>query len=238
MALSHIVMHVVLCSASARLKTQTNVPVHVTVLDKVNHHLVDQTVRVARTGAADSSTEFDIPWGLYLAQASMHVGGTTCSQSQFFSVLPNHDRELTVNLQNGNVGTLVPTIIYGDIPTEFSYVEPQVVLFGKDTKCDEPLGTPLDVKIDQQNDGQAYYASVYPTPALLQNMPVTPAIKLKDSSGGYHYVRMPKNFVSISHRMPGLNELDIKDDLVQFIAGKPEDTLLCMRGYETTTEIH
>lgn len=238
MALSHIVMHLVLCSASARLKTQADLPVHVTVLDKVNHHLVDQVVRVSRTGAADGTAEFDVPWGLYLAQASLRAGGTTCSESQFFSVLPNHNRELTVHLQNGNVGTLVPTIIYGDIPSEFSYVEPQVVLFGKDTKCDEQIGTPIDAKIDQQNDDQAYYASVYPTPALVQNMPVTPAIRLKDSSGGYHYLRMPANFIGFTHRMPGLNELDIKDELVQFIAGKPEDTLLCMRGYETTTEIH
>lgn len=238
MALSHIVMHLVLCNSASRAKTQADVPVRVTVLDKVNHHVVDQSVRVARSGAADGTAEFDIPWGLYAAQAQLHTGRITCSGVQFFSVLANHDRELTMKLQDGNVGTRVPTIIYGDVPAEFSYVEPQIVLFGKDTQCDQPVGTPVAAEIDQQDDDQAYYALVYPTAALMQSMPVTPAIRLKDSSGGYHYLRMPKNFISFSHRMPGLNELDVKDELVQFVAGKPEDTLLCMRGYETTTEMH
>lgn len=238
MALSHIVMHLALCSSAAGLKTQTSVPVHVVVVDKVNHHLVNQTVRVATSGAADSTTEFDIPWGLYLAEASVRSGRASCSAAQFFNVLRDHDRQVTVHLQNGFAAPPVPVIINGDVPAEFSYADPEIVIFGKDAKCDAPVGDPIAATIDQQDDDQAYYATVYPSAVLEQNAPVTPAIKLKDSAGGYHYLKMPKNFIDFASRRPSIAELDIKDELIDFIAGKPEDTLLCFRGYETTTESH
>lgn len=238
MALSHIVMQLVLCKAAAQLKTRGDLPVRVSVVDKVNHHLVDETVHVAASGAADDTLEFDIPWGIYLAQASLHTGRTTCARSQFFSVLPGHNRELKIQLQDGLTGTPVPVIINGDLPSEFAYVQPTVLIFGKGAKCDAPIGTPLDVDIDQQNDDQAYYASVYPNAALMQNMPAVPVLRLTDSSGGYHYLKMPSNFLEFGRRRPSQDQLDVKDGLIDFIAGKPEDTLLCMPGYETTTEMH
>lgn len=238
MALSHIVMQLVLCNAATRLKTQAGVPVHVVMLDKVNRHVVDETVHVAASGAADGTAEFDVPWGTYLVQAQLHAGRAICSESKFFSVLPNHNRQLDMQLQNGVTGTPVPVIINGSLPSEFAYTQPTVVLFGKDAKCDSPVGTPLGANIDQQDDDQAYYANVYPSAALMKNMPVTPALRLTDSSGGYHYLKMPSNFLEFGGRRPSQDELDVKDELIDFIAGKPEDTLLCMRGYETTTEIH
>lgn len=238
MALSHIVMQLVLCNAAARLKTQGDLPVRVAVLDKVNHHVIDETAHVAASGAADGTIEFDIPWGVYLAQASLRAGRTTCTRSQFFSVLPDHNRQLKMHLQDGLTGTPVPVIINGNLPSEFAYAQPTIVLFGKDAKCDAPVGTPLAADIDQQNDDQAYYANIYPSAALIQNMPVTPVLRLADSSGGFHYLKMPSNFLEFGHRRPSQDQLDVKDELIDFIAGKPEDTLLCMRGYETTTESH
>lgn len=229
MALSHVVMHLALCSAASRL-TQPTVPVRIAVTDKIGRPMNDQIVHVARTGAADATAEFDIAWGYYLARASMHVGKVTCSGNMYFPVIADHNRELHMQLQNGMLMVPRPTIIYGDLPGEFAYVSPTVVVFGKDTKCDGSVGTPIDTKIDQQNDEQAYYATVYPTAELMRNAPFTLALRLTDSSGGYHYLRMPANFLG---DVPSLDELDVKDALIDFIAAKPEDTLLCPRGYET-----
>lgn len=233
--LSHIVMHLTLCSAAARMKNQSSLPVHVVVVDKIDRRLVDKTVRVATSGAADSAAEFDIAWGVYQAHASVRAGAVQCSGSQFFSVIADHNRQLNMKLQNSIAGMPVPVIIQGDVPAEYSYTQPEVVLFGKDTKCGAAIGSPIDASIDQEDDDQAFYASVYPTNSLMQSAPVTPALKLKDSVGGYHYVKVPNDFIEFRTRRPGLAELDIKDELIQFIADKPEDTLLCLRTYETTT---
>lgn len=235
MALSHIVMHLTLCSAAARLKTQAGLPVHITVLDKIDREVVDETVRVATSGAADSTAEFDIPWGLYLAEASLRAGRTQCAGAQFLSVIADHNRQLSVTLRSTPAALPVPVIIQGDVPAEYSYTQPQVVLFGKGAKCNDPVGAPIDANIDQEDDDQAFYASLYPSASLLQNGPVTPALKLEDSAGGYHYVKIPNNFIQFGARRPGLSEIDIKDELIQFIAGKPEDTLLCFRTFETIT---
>lgn len=236
MALSHIVMQLVLCNAATRLKTQASLPVRVAVVDKLNRHVADETVRVAASGATDGTVEFDIPWGVYLAQASLHAGRTTCTQSQVFSVLPGHNRQLRMQLQHGNTGMPVPVIINGELPSEFAYAQPTVVIFGKGAKCNSPVGTPLAANIDQQDDDQAYYASIYPNAALLQDMPAIPALRLTDSSGGYHYVKIPSDFLDFKH--PGQAQYDVKDELIDLLAGKPEDTLLCVRTYETTTETH
>jgi hypothetical protein len=235
MALSHIVMHLTLCTAAARLKNQSSLPVHVTVVDKIDRRLVDETVRVATSGAADSTAEFDIAWGMYLAHASMRAGNAQCEGSQFFSVIADHNRQLTMKLQNTVTPMPVPVIIQGDVPAEYSYTQPEIVVFGKGAKCDAPIGTPLDAAIDQEDDDQAFYATLYPTGPIVQNAPVTPALKLKDSVGGYHYIKIPNNFVEFGGRRPGQAQFDVTDDLIQFVAGKPEDTLLCFRIYETTT---
>lgn len=238
MALSHIVMHLVLCNAATRHKTQSGVPVHVVMLDKVHRHVADETVRVAAAGAADDTAEFDVPWGTYLAQASLHAGETACSDATFFSVLPNHNREVTLQLQRGHTAARMPVIINGDLPAEFAYAQPTLVVFGKDAKCNAPVADPLPLDISQQNDGEAYYVSVYPSAALMQNMPAIPALRLTDSSGGYHYLKLPNNFLGFSSGWPNQAQFDVQDKLIDFLAAKPEDTLLCIRGYETTTEVH
>lgn len=237
MALSHVVMHFALCSAAARLGPQAELPVHLVVTDKIGRDVIDKTARILRYEGNTSSVEFDMPWGLYRASATMRVGRATCSGVQFFSVLQDHNRAVTINLQNGIVHPPAPTIIQGTAPFAFSYVDPTVMVFGPDTKCNAAVGNPLGVNIEQQSDADGFYAYVYPQAGLPANSQFAIALRLTDSRGGYHYLRVPGNFLTTpSPVWPSLGQINVTEDVIDYVADKPEDTLLCPREYET--EVH
>lgn len=236
MALSHIVMHFALCNAAARLGPQAELPVHVTVTDKINRDIIDQTSKVIRYEGNTSSVEFDMPWGIYRAAVEMRAGKTTCSAVQYFAVLLDHNRSVTVHLQDRRALQPVPTLIMGTAPFAYSYVQPTILVFANDTKCNGPVGTPLDVNIEQDSDSDAYYASVYPVPELAKAGSHVIALRMKDSQGGYHYVRVPGNFLGMSAQWPSLGQMNVSEDVIDYVSDKPEDTLLCPRLYET--QIH
>lgn len=233
MALSHIVMHVVLCSAASRLRS-TDLPVHVEVIDRIKRDAVDRDFRVVREYGETSSIEFDIPWGTYRATATARIGKTSCEGTLFFSVLSGHDRTITVQLQDHPVQTYAPTIIMGSAPLSFSYVEPTVLVLAGSTKCGTPVGDPLSVDIRQTNNADGYYAEVYPDPSLART-PYVVAVRLKDAQGGYHYVRVPGDFLGISRGWPSQGQFDINDGFIGWVASQPEDTLLCPHLKEATT---
>jgi hypothetical protein len=237
MALSHIVMHLTLCNAAARLGAQAQLPVRVVVTDRIDRVAADQRVTIPRSEGNDGVVEFDVPWGVYRSVVTMRAGRTTCGATQYFAVIPDHNRSLTIGLQDTAAPTPAPVIIEGSSPVEYEYTQPTVVFFDNNAKCNTPVGTPIDVTEDVESDDDAYYSSVYPTEALFRQAP-TPAMRLKDTRGGYHYVRLPKNFLSFARRWADLAQFNITDDLIQYLADKPEDTLLCIKAYETTTEIH
>jgi hypothetical protein len=232
--LSHVVMHFALCSAAARLGPQADLPVHIVVTDKINRDVVDQTARVSRYEGNTSSAEFDVAWGIYRANVTMRAGRTSCSAVQYFAVQQDHNRSLTVNLRDGSQPAPVPTLITGTAPFSFSYVEPTVMVFTGDTKCNGPVGNPVNANIDQVNDSDGYYASVYPSPSLAGRGPYVLAVRLKDSQGGYHYIRVPAEFLGMSPRWPSMGSFDVTEDVVDYVQDKPEDTLLCPRLYKTS----
>lgn len=235
MALSHIVMHFALCNAAARMGPQAELPVHVTVTDRINRDVIDQDAKVLRYEGNTSSIEFDMPWGIYRTTVQMRAGKSTCSARQYFSVLLDHNRSVTIHLQDGRQLQPVPTLIQGTAPFSYSYVNPTVMVFGSDTKCNGAVGNPIDAGIEQDNDSDAFYAYVYPTPALARSRSFTVAIRLKDSQGGYHYLRVPGNFLTMSSSWPSSGQMNVTEDVVDYVADKPEDTLLCPREYETET---
>lgn len=233
MALSHIVMHFALCNAAARLGPQAELPVRVVVTDKIDRDVINQTAKVIRYEGNTSSVDIDMPWGIYRMSVQMRAGKSTCSAVQYFAVLPDHNRSVTIHLQDRRSPQPVPTLIMGTAPFAYSYVQPTVVVFGNDTKCNGPVGNPLDAGIEQVNDSDAYYASVYPTPALARTSSITVAIRLKDSQGGYHYLRVPGNFLTMSSSWPSAGTMNVSEYVLDYVADKPEDTLLCPREYET-----
>lgn len=207
---------------------------HIVVTDKINRDVVDQTARVSRYEGNTSSAEFDVAWGIYRATVTMKAGRTTCGAVQYFAVQQDHNRSVTVNLRDGSQPAAVPTLITGTAPFSFSYVEPTVMVFTGDTKCNGPIGNPVNADIDQVNDSDGYYASVYPSAALAGKGPYVLAVRLKDSQGGYHYIRVPAEFLGMSPRWPSMGTFDVTEDVVDYVQDKPEDTLLCPRLYKTS----
>jgi hypothetical protein len=62
------------------------------------------------------------------------------------------------------------------------------------------------------------------------------ALRLTDSQGGYHYLRVPTNFLGWSEKWPSSGRVDVNEDVIDLVQPKPEDTLLCPREYETETQ--
>lgn len=234
MALSHIVMHAALCNAALRLKTQSELPFRVVVTDRLNRDVLNQTFKAYRDNGNDVPLEFDVPWGTYRAGIKMSVGRVTCSAVQYFTVLPDHNRVLNVSLNDGSARGLVPALVMGTAPFAFSYVQPTVVAFDKSVACNGAVGDPLDAGIQTQNDSDGYYASIYPNATLAQHGPVVVAVRLTDSHGGYHYIRVPAKILGYSGGWPSSANLNVNEDVIDYVADKPEDTLLCPKMYETT----
>jgi len=229
MALSHIVVHLAMCAAMQG--SAGSPPVHFVVTDKVNKPVIEQTAR-------DDTLEFDLPWGVYLARAQARNARTSCSDMQYFAVLADHDRTLSLKLQHSPPGMPMPTLVIGNVPLTFGYAQPAIVLFGKGARCNQPLPPPLDLQIRQENDATAYYATIFPSPDIARYAPITMTMRINDAQGGSHYVRLPSNFLTFARTGPNLDQFDVGEGLMDDLAGKPEDTLLCLRIFETTTEVH
>lgn len=225
-------MHVVLCSSVIRQAANRDVPLRVVLTDKLDRTSLDQKFAVERGTTTQAPVEFDIPFGLYRAQVTS--GG--CSAVQFISVLANVNRGVTVSLQQGATGNApAPAIVQGTAPFEFSYVQPTVMVFPHTLKCNDPIGDPLPAQIDMDNEPDSYYAAIDPTQALRQAAPVTLVVRFADSHGGFQYLRVPlSEGVGWYTKWPILGQLNVSSDLIDMLASKPEDTLICVKMTKIT----
>ena len=238
MALSHIVLHAALCNAALRLKPQSELPLHVVVTDKIRRDIVDQKYRIVRENGNDATVEFDIPWGTYRAKLDTTVHGTTCGAIDYFTVLADHPRTVSVSLQQGRINTSVPALVMGSAPIAFSYVQPTVVALNRSVACNAAVGDPLDAGIVMENDADAYYATVFPNPVLTQHGSAVVAVRITDSHAGYHYIRVPAKFLQYAGTTawPSSVSLNVNEDLIDYVADKPEDVLLCPHMYQVITD--
>jgi hypothetical protein len=230
-ALEHIILNVGLCKAVARLSPQTNVAMRVVVTDRINRAEFDRTVQFARGTGSSTPVEFDSSWGTY--RIAMSVPKYRCSGVDFLEVLPDHNRSLNTTLYDGAANVAAPVIIMGSLPQSFAYAQPSVVLFPSDLRCNGVVGDAQTTGIDNELEQDAYYASIR-TPAIYrQPVAVTLAVRLQDSSGGFHYVRMPWKFSS-GFTWPSIGKLDIDDAVLGWVAQQTEDILLCPKFYGTS----
>src|SRR5689334_8913882 len=180
MDLSHIALHVSLCNAVARAAAARNVPVKITVVDKLNRPQLEQTFQVEPGSGNSARYEFDLPFGLYRLTLEAKAGKSPCSAVEYFSVLTGHNRSLDVTLQDGHTAKpQVPMLVDGESPFSFSYVQPTLVIFGRDVKCNGPVGNPVSADIRSVSDSDGYYASIFPNQALAQVMPAVVAMQMK-----------------------------------------------------------
>jgi hypothetical protein len=233
MDLSHIALHVSLCNAVAQASMARKVPLRVTVTDKLDRPQVQQTFQIVPGMGKTPRFEFDLPFGIYKIAMTAKVGATTCSSVDYFTVLTGLNRSLNVSLQNGHAAIpIAPMLVAGESPFSFAYVQPTLMLFGKSAKCNGPVGDPVNADIRVTSDSDGYYAQVWPTATLAQAVPLVIAMQMKDSQGGYHYVRLPGDIGF--GRWPGYIHFNVNEDVIDYVADKPEDTLLCPRMFKTT----
>ena len=234
-ALEHIVMHVALCKAVARLAPRTTVAMRVVVSDKRGVASVDRVIQFQRGTADKAPVEFDSSWGIYRVEFA--VPKYRCGGAEFISVLPDHDRNLNVALSDYFVNLQVPIVLVtGSLPISFAYVQPTVVTFSPQVACNGAVTDPTPSGIDNQIEQDAYYSTVR-TPALyVQPKSVTVALQLKDASGGYHYLRIHWKIEPGRYAWPNGFQINIDDAAIDFAAQAPEDTLLCPRAYLTTID--
>jgi hypothetical protein len=235
MALEHIVMHVALCKAVARLAPRTTVAMRVVVTDKSGRSEVDRSVQFQRGTAGNTPFEFDSSWGVY--RIDVAVPKYRCGGVEFMYVLADHDRSINVALSDSFVKVQVPVVlVFGSLPMSFAYVQPTVVTFSPQVPCNGKVSDPAPSGIDNQIEQDAYYATVR-TPALYrQPKAVTVALQLKDASGGYHYLRIPLQVEPGRYAWPNRFLIPIDDAAADFVAQEPEETLLCPKGYSTSIE--
>lgn len=227
--MSHVVLHLALCNSAIRLKQQTVMPVHVSITDRIHRTIVDQSFTVAREHVNVATVAFDMPWGVYRADIDLKAGRTDCTATQFFGVVNGHDRTIGVTLNDKRAPEPVPTLVFGSAPFAFAYAQPTVVLFdSKTVKCDAEVPDPLQIGDATQNDADGYYATIYPTRDLLAHEPLVPAVRITDSRGDYHYIKVSQDFIRFSGMSwPSVGTFNIDDGAMQYVAASKEDTLLC-----------
>ncbi len=233
MPLQHIVLHMALCQALARLPSQTVVPVRVVMQDRTGRAPIDQRLNFVRAFGNDGTVDFDSAWGIYRLSVEAGAKNARCSDATFLQILDGHNREVRLTLRPGVARPITPALVSGTLPTEFAYADPTLEMFGSDTACGKPVGTPLDTEIALQPEFDAYYAAVFPRSGTVPAGVVT-AIRLTDSSGGHHYIRMPLDLAPGVLPWPEATTFNVTDGVIDYVADKPEDTLLCPRLYKTT----
>lgn len=234
MALSHIALQVALCNSALRRPIGTAFPLHVTVIDRINQRVVDKKFTVVRDNGNIAHASFDTQWGVYLLQIRLHGKGVNCGASEYYAVAPDSNRSIDVSLETHPVMHPTPLLVYGSAPFAYSYVQPTVVVFDKGLQCNQAVGNPLNMNIDMQNDSNGYYAEVYPSPQLVSHNVVV-AIRLTDARGDYKYVRVPPKMMGVSSGWPDTTTFNVNENVIDYLADKPSDTLICPRLYTTIT---
>src|SRR5947209_15679259 len=140
----------------------------------------------------------------------MSVPKYRCNAVDFLEVLPDHNRSMNTALADGPGNAAAPVIILGALPQSFSYVQPAVVLFPATLRCNGAVGDAQTAGIDNELEQDAYYSAIRNPAIYRQPVAATVAVRLQDSSGGFHYIRMPWNFGS-GFTWPSIGKLDIDD---------------------------
>jgi|SRR5271156_156963 len=230
--LTHIFLHVALCSAIARLPEQTIVAMHVRMQFSHGDPPYDKTLRLERGDDPEEVVEFDIDRGTY--HLTVDVPKYACRSSEYLTVLPAQDREVTATLTDVSQPIASPTLLVdGTAPMSFLYLKPTYVFFDKTVTCNQPIGQPLAARVDVDYGQEAYYASVYADPSLASMAPVF-ALRLRTVTGLAHYVRLPMTLPLEPLAWPARVEFNITDDMVDGLATDKTDTLLCPKIWETS----
>jgi len=229
--LSHVILHVGLCGAMSRVSPQSTLATRVRVIDRIGRWQFDQTFKFARGESDQKVMQFDIARGVYFVQ--IDAPKYKCSTSDFLAILPEHDRTVKETLNDTLQPVPTPLLLQGTAPASFLYVKPTFVIFDKSVACDKPVNDPLPSRIVVENDPDAYYTWLYTDPAT-QARTGTLALSVQTPSGDHHYIRVPMPNGFTATKWPFSVDLNVTEDILDDLAGKPVETLLCPKLRRTS----
>jgi hypothetical protein len=236
MDLSHVILHVGLCSAIARTNAATQFGLQVRVVDIRGIVRFTRNFRLER-GDDDGPkiVEFDMAPGTYRLDAAVPKYG--CSASDFLTFLEGHGRVIDETLSARNSAPGPQILIDGASPQSFLYVNPTFVLLNKNTNgCNKPTVDFLPMQVSVENDQDGYYATLEADPAA-GSAPGQLALRLRTSTHQYHYVRVPLPFPVPWGGFPENVHFDVTQDEIDGLATQPVNTLLCLKLWETKVYI-
>jgi hypothetical protein len=232
MALSHVILHVGLCSAIARASESTRFDLQLRLVDLRGNVRLTRGFRIERgDDDAPKIVEFDIAPGTYGLSAVVPKYG--CSASDFITILDGHDRSVNETLASGSPRPPKTLLISGSSPQSFLYVNPTFVLLNKNTSaCNKPTVDFVPLQVSVENDQDAYYAALDTNPSGISG-PVQLALRLKTPTHQYHYIRVPLPFPPSWGGWPEMVHFDVTQGEVDDLATEPVNTLLCLKLWET-----
>jgi hypothetical protein len=230
--LSHIFLHIGLCSAISRLPEQATIPMQVSMMIPRGDAPYDKKLNLQRGDGNEKVVEFDIGRGVY--HLNIDVPKYGCRASSYVTVFPDQNRKIVATLTDGSIPIPQPNFLMdGLAPLSFLYVKPTYVLFDKSVTCGKPIGTPLPSRVDVAFDEGAYYSTMYLDPSVMNTTPVF-ALRFRMATGLEHYVRIPIHIPTDLDGWPQDDRFNITEDMVDELATEKADTLLCPKIWETS----
>jgi len=231
--LAHVILHVGFCSAVARLRPETSIAIHVRLSDRTGRPTLDRTFRVDRGDGTEAVVEFDSSFGMYRLDVATPKYG--CYASDFLVFMGDHTRAVSEQLDSAPPSPEVPVILSGTAPQAMLYSNPTFVVFDKNAvACNKPISTPLNARINVENDQDAYYAWFYNLDATRPPDSELLALKLQTPTHQHHYVRLPIPFPMPPTRWPNSIQLNVSGEMIDALATEPTDTLLCPKMWRTS----
>lgn len=228
---AHVVLHVALCNAMARVSPGTTIPIQVRLFDHGNHKRLDFTLQSER-GSDGLRVEFDAPRGAYRMEVA--VPKYNCNALDYTSFISEHNRNISETLGNGPAPTTQPLILSGTAPPSFLYAAPTFVMLDKNLPCKGPIDEPIPSHIVVENDQDAYYVWMYSDPTIAARGSVQIALQLATVTGEYHYIRIKEPFPQPWLGFPTFIQFNIDEADLDSIAGEPTDVLLCPKLFRTS----
>ena len=232
-SLSHVILHLGLCSSVAKLKPETTIAIHVHATDKRDQVIVDRNFRVERGDDEDRVVEFDIPWGIYRLEAS--VPKYNCNAADYFSFLNEHDRSITETLADGPAPPTMPMLLDGTAPQSFLYVKPTFVLFDKNAvACDKPVPDPLPSTHRRRERFRRVLRMALQRRAAAPGHRSDAGASTEDADASVPLRRLPVPVQLQWGGWPRSVEFTVTEDMVDELASDPVDTLLCPKLWSTS----
>ena len=236
LGMSHVILHLGLCSAVARLGPEATVDMRVRFAYRgAGGNALDKPIRFTRGTEAETVFETDVPRGTFLFEAAVPKYG--CAVRDFLDFIPDHDRTVSEKLEDVPQPPPAMLLLTGTAPQSFQYVRPTFVLFDGAQQCDKPVGTPLPSQIAVQNERDAYYVQMrFTPPASSQSPPPQDvvALRLRTPTGLHHYIRVKLPFPPPWGGWPGTITFDVRDDELASLATEPAEVLLCPKLWSTS----